>query len=232
MRLKARTNSTNAEDMHMFSECILEVGDGKISKPNDGYAEITIPPELLLTDFEDPIEHTITSTYPNILENYTNTFFLKSRAILASTMEIVDEIIDYIINLLPGDAKEFLSNDSIDISEANDNDGFEHLTLEFLSCLKTSGLPNHSMKIKIWTCIMLIRNLDQYEGFCNGTRLTITRLVNHVIEAKIISDTHVRNTIYIHRMFLSPSQSPWSFKRIRKQFPIIISFAMIINKSQ
>ncbi|XP_058783480.1 uncharacterized protein LOC131658168 [Vicia villosa] len=131
-----------------------------------------------------------------------------------------------------GDEKEFLSSDSIDRSEANDNEAFEHLTPEFLSCLKTSGLPNHSMKLKIGTTIMLIRNLDQSEGLCSGTRLTVTRLANHVIEAKIISGTNIGNTIYIPRMSLSPSQSPWSFKLIRRQFPIIVSFAMTINKSQ
>ncbi|XP_058749943.1 uncharacterized protein LOC131622951 [Vicia villosa] len=88
-----------------------------------------------------------------------------------------------------GDAKEYLSSDSIDRSKANDNDGFEHLTPEFLSCLKTFGLPNHALKLKIGTCITLIRNLDQCEGRYNGTRLTMMRLTNHVIEAKIISGT-------------------------------------------
>ncbi|XP_058750047.1 uncharacterized protein LOC131623040 [Vicia villosa] len=79
---------------------------------------------------------------------------------------------------------------------------------------------------------MLMRNLDQSEGLCNGTRLTVTRLAAHVIEAKIISGKNIGNTIYIPRMSLSPSQSPWPFKLVRRQFPIIVSFAMTINKSQ
>lgn len=122
-----------------------------------------------------------------------------------------------------------MSSDSINRSKANDNEDFEHLTLEFLSCLKTSGLPNHSMNVKIGTCIMLIRNLNQCEGF---VRLTVTRLDNHIIEVKIISSTHTGNIIYILKMSLSPSQSLCPFKLIRRQFPIIISFAMIINKFQ
>src|ERR1051325_10448707 len=138
----------------------------------------------------------------------------------------------FIFLLNAGDVKDYLNNDSIDRSEASDNEAFEHLTPEFLNCLKTSGLPSHSLKLKIGTTIMLIRNLDQSEGLCNGTRLTVTRLANHVIEACIISGTHIGNTIYIPRMSLSPSQSPWPFKLIRRQFPIIVSFAMTINKSQ
>lgn len=77
--------------------------------------------------------------------------------------------------------KEILNSDFSDKSEANGKDAFQHLTPEFLSCLKTSGFSNHSLKLNIDTTIMLIQNLDQYEGLCNGSRLTVTRLFNHVI---------------------------------------------------
>lgn len=75
---------------------------------------------------------------------------------------------------------------------------------------------------------MLIWNLDQSEGLHNGTRLIVTRLENHVIEAKIISGNHIENTIYIPKISLSPCP----LKLIIRQFPIIVSFAMTINKSQ
>ncbi|KAL5177388.1 ATP-dependent DNA helicase PIF1 [Glycine soja] len=38
--------------------------------------------------------------------------------------------------------------------------------------------------------------------------------------------------VYIPRMSMSPSQSPWPFKPLRRQFPIMLSYAMTINKSQ
>jgi ATP-dependent DNA helicase PIF1 len=79
---------------------------------------------------------------------------------------------------------------------------------------------------------MLLRNLDQADGLCNGTRATITRLENNVIEAKIVTGKNIGQLIGIPRMPMSPSQSPWPFKLIRRQFPIMISFAMTINKSQ
>jgi ATP-dependent DNA helicase PIF1 len=86
--------------------------------------------------------------------------------------------------------------------------------------------------LKVGTPIMLMRNLDQAEGLCNGTRLIVTKLANHVIEAKIISGKNIGNVHYIPRMKMSPSQSPWPFKLNRIQFPIITSYAMTINKSQ
>lgn len=79
---------------------------------------------------------------------------------------------------------------------------------------------------------MLLRNIDQSEGLCNGTRLIITRMAEHVLEAKIISEKNISNMTYIPRLDMSPSQSPWPFKLTRRQFPIIVSIAMTINKSQ
>jgi ATP-dependent DNA helicase PIF1 len=79
---------------------------------------------------------------------------------------------------------------------------------------------------------MLLRNLDQSEGLCNGTRLIVTKLADHVIGAKIISGKNIGTVIYIPRIPISPSESPWPFKLIRRQFPIIVSYAMTINKSQ
>ena len=79
---------------------------------------------------------------------------------------------------------------------------------------------------------MLLRNLDQKQGLCNGTRLIVTRQVKHVIAVEIISGKNVGDNVYIPRMSMSPTQSPWPFKLLRRQFPIMLSYAMTINKSQ
>lgn len=48
---------------------------------------------------------------------------------------------------------------------------------------------------------MLMRNIDQYEGLCNITRLIVTRMENHVLEAEIMGG----KVIYIPIMDMSPS---------------------------
>ncbi|PNY04257.1 ATP-dependent DNA helicase PIF1 [Trifolium pratense] len=64
--------------------------------------------------------------------------------------------------------------------------------------------------------------------------LRCSAVPNHkiVLKAKIISGKNIGAIIYIPRMEMSPSESPWPFKLIKMQFPIIVSFAMTINKSQ
>jgi ATP-dependent DNA helicase PIF1 len=134
--------------------------------------------------------------------------------------------------LLTGESTDYFSCDSIDRSDVNDCDIFDTLTPEFLNSLRTSGLPNHKVTLKIGTPIMLMRNLDQASGMCNGTRMIVTKIANHVVEAIIISGKNIGQRRYIPRMDMSPSQSPWPFKLNRRQFPIIVSYAMTINKSQ
>ncbi|RZB47105.1 hypothetical protein D0Y65_050939 [Glycine soja] len=103
---------------------------------------------------------------------------------------------------------EYLSADYMDKSETLKSSHFRSLTTEFLNSLTTSGLPNHSIKIKIGSPIMLLRNLDQIQGLCNDTRLIVTRLAKHAIAADIISGKNIGQNVYIPRMSMSPSQSP------------------------
>ncbi|XP_050909759.1 uncharacterized protein LOC127123598 [Lathyrus oleraceus] len=188
MHLQSEAMTCTADDIQIFSEWILKIGDGTVFEPNDGYVEITIPQEFIISNFPDPIKAIVESTYPDLIHNYQYSNYLQSRAILASTIEVVYDINQYIINLLLGEENEYFSSNSIDGSEATDFDAFEHLKPEFLNALKISRLSNHSIKLKIGTTIMLLHNLDQSEGLCNGTRLSAIRLVNHVIEGQSLDN--------------------------------------------
>ncbi|KAF1864463.1 hypothetical protein Lal_00021886 [Lupinus albus] len=136
------------------------VGDGKLSEPNDGCVEIDIPEELLIIDFDNPIDAIVCSTYPNIQHHYKDKHYLQTKAILASTIDIVDQINEYVLSIIPGEEKEYLSSDSVYMSDANEIEVANILTPEFLNSLSTSGLPNHKIKLKVGTPIMLLKNLD------------------------------------------------------------------------
>ena len=105
-------------------------------------------------------------------------------------------------------------------------------TTELLNSVKSSGLPNHWIKLKIGVPIMLLRNMDKSLGFCNGTHLIVSRLSDHVIEAVIISGNFIDEKILIPRMSIELFDFKLLFRFQRRQFPIMLSFAMTINKSQ
>ncbi|KAL3025155.1 hypothetical protein AAZX31_04G165100 [Glycine max] len=232
MRLQNNMQAIDQEETAAFAQWIIDIGDGIIGDENDGYATIEIPQELLITEYNDPIHSIISSTFPDLSHHHNDPEYFQTRAILASTNETVQQVNDYMLTMIPSEQMEYLSFDSIDKSETIESCRFRSLTTEFLNSLTTSGLPNQCLKLKIGTPIMLLRNLDQTQRLCNGTRLIITRLAKHVIAADIISGTNIGDHVYIPRMSMSPSQSPWPFKLLRRQFPIMLSYAMTINKSQ
>ncbi|KAL4619659.1 hypothetical protein ACB092_06G096000 [Castanea dentata] len=167
------------------------------------------------------------------LENkYTDPSYLQDRAILAPTSEVVEELNDYIVSSLNGEIHEYLSSDSICKASSNVPDQDLLYTVEFLNTLRFLGLPNHKLTLKIGLPVMLLRNLNQNEGLCNGTRLIITRLATWVIETEIITGTNIGRRVFIPRIKLSPSDSKWPFVLKRRKFPISVCFAMTINKSQ
>ncbi|XP_006598643.1 uncharacterized protein LOC114386257 [Glycine soja] len=75
-RLQTNAADTNSDDLKQFSNWLLDIGDGKLGEPNDGYGEISIPDEFLIKDFNDPMQAIVETTYPNSLQNYSNVDFL------------------------------------------------------------------------------------------------------------------------------------------------------------
>ena len=80
--------------------------------------------------------------------------------------------------------------------------------------------------------IMLLRNLNQSSGLCNGTRLVITQLYDKIIEAKILAGSNIGHKVFIPRISLTATENKWPFIFKRRQFPIRPCYAMTINKSQ
>jgi len=100
--LQTGLETSTTSEIQQFSDWIVKLGDGLLCEPNDGVVDIEIPPQFLILDFSDPIKAIVSSTYPGLLQNYSNANFLKSRAILASRIETVEEINEHILSLIPG----------------------------------------------------------------------------------------------------------------------------------
>ncbi|XP_019192717.1 PREDICTED: uncharacterized protein LOC109187011 [Ipomoea nil] len=85
-------------------------------------------------------------------------------------------------------------------------------TPEFLNGIKCSGVPNHELRLKVGTPIMLLRNIDHSVGLCNGTMMVITKLGNHVLEAMVLSGSSADHKILIPRMSLTTSDLRLHFR--------------------
>ncbi|XP_071719223.1 uncharacterized protein [Rutidosis leptorrhynchoides] len=99
----------------------------------------------------------------------------------------------------------FLSSDSICQSERDSHFNNELYNTDYLNNINVGGLPKHDLKLKVGVPVMLLRNVDQAGGLCNGTRLQITELHYKIIKAKILTGTHVGTITDIPRMLIVPS---------------------------
>ncbi|GKE14378.1 ATP-dependent DNA helicase PIF1-like protein, partial [Tanacetum coccineum] len=88
-----------------------------------------------------------------------------------STVVFLDDMLIQETDDDVGDEKEYESSDSICLVDEDSNFDDYIYTTEFLNGLTMSGMPHHSIKLKIGTPIMLMRNIDQKARLCNGTRL-------------------------------------------------------------
>nr|GEW52371.1 hypothetical protein [Tanacetum cinerariifolium] len=206
MRLKIGSASSNNDDIKEFTDWILKVGDGRLGGPNDGEAMIDILEDILIKDCDDPVGALVSFVYPSVLSNLNNNTYFQERAILAPTHEVVEFINDHLLSLLPGKKKVYLSSDSICESEClNDNFNESLYSPGVLNGMKLAGLPNHMLVLKVGAPVMLLRNIDQSEGLCNGTRLRIKELGDRAIKAEILTGTKIGETMSLFRFKLTPS---------------------------
>ncbi|XP_052185271.1 uncharacterized protein LOC127796905 [Diospyros lotus] len=232
MRLQNVEFGEDLINLKSFSEWIASIGDGTIGGLNDSNAVIDILDDLLLNAFDDPVASIVNNTYPNFTSNVNETEYLQGRAILAPTLDVVEAVNEYMISLNAAEAKTYLNSDTTCRSDCN-VDLLQNLhTPEFLNAIRCSDVPNHELKLKVGTSIMLLRSIDHSVGLCNGTRLVITRTGNHVLEAKIMTGSNAGHKVLIPMMTLTPSDPRLPFRLRMRQFSLIVSYAMTINKSQ
>ncbi|ONM06552.1 hypothetical protein ZEAMMB73_Zm00001d032987 [Zea mays] len=210
-----------------FAEYLLRVGGGTEEVNNDG--DVRLPDEVCVpyTGDDRDLDRLIDDIYPSLNENMSNTSYITSRAILTTWNDWVDMINMRMIDRFQREQMMYHS-----FATAVD-DPNNYYPSEFLNMLTPNGLPPHVLKLKIGCPIMLLRNIDPANGLCNGTRLVVRGFQKNSIDAEIVLGQHAGMRVFLPRIPLCPSDDemfPFHFKR--KQFPVRLSFAMTVNKSQ
>ena len=94
--------------------------------------------------------------YNNFLLNYQNADYLKTRAIMSSTNDIIQQKNFEMVERPPG---EMIISESIADSCLEDSDIVTY-DAEVLNKINASGIPPHRLALKPGACIILIKNLN------------------------------------------------------------------------
>ncbi|KAG5254925.1 ATP-dependent DNA helicase [Salix suchowensis] len=228
--------SDEINEIKAFAKWILKIGNGDLCDIPffDELDEslIKIPCDLQLHTSGDPIKAMVSAIYPGIEQPALEPSYFKERAIVTPKNITVTEINNFILGVTHGPQRIYRSSDSIDASSSDDDNMNLLYPLEFINQLEFSGVPSHILALKIGAPIMLLRNLSPMIGLCNGTRLITTQLADRVIEAQIMTGSHIGDRVFIPRIVFPIIDDKCPFTIKRRQFPIRLCYAMTINKSQ
>ncbi|CAN1242012.1 ATP-dependent DNA helicase PIF1 [Linum perenne] len=215
---------------------VLAIGDGKLHKSRPvGQATndwITIPRCFIIPSSSTPVADLVTRVYPNLQTSYHNVAYIRSRAIVTPTNKVVSAINDLILTQLPGEEKVYLSADTLTTSGPNQISLEIQYPTEFLNSLSFNGMPEHQLRFKPYTIVMLLRNLNPSVGLCNGTRILLTHLGTNVVRGLIVGGSYEGTIAIIPRIVLDVTDQNWPFTLRRRQYPLRLCYAMTINKSQ
>ncbi|OMO79395.1 hypothetical protein CCACVL1_13702 [Corchorus capsularis] len=204
----------------------LPVGDGKEPVINNDMIQV---PSLMAMPWEgdQSVDHLIESVFPNLNSHSHDRDYMVQRAILTLRNDEVDRLNEKIIKKFDGMEQIYYSIDSVE------DDPHNLYQQEFLNGLSPNGLPPHVLTLKVGAPIMLLRNIDPKVGLCNGTRLICRGFLENVIDAQVMTDHFAGTRVFLHRIPMQPTiNANLPFTMTRKQFPIRLSFALTINKSQ
>ena len=197
-----------------FAAFLLTIGDGTAKVHADrGEDMIQIPHEYLVDSIDDLVD----KVFPNIDDGYLDKYYASRRAILTPKNENVDKINEKIMDRFPSIGHTYLSADSV-----AEEDLVNAYPTEFLNSITLSGMPPHSMTLKVGAPVILLRNLRAGPGYGlhNGTWLIILKLGVKVLEVQIASGVNKGKYVLIPRIPIAPSDTELPFTLKRCQFLI------------
>ncbi len=186
---------------------------------------IKIPSHMRLPAEDCSLRRLIRTIYSDHRCHSGDAMYLMQRNILAPRNTDIDEVNNVILESLSKELHTYLSANSLTPTKegASVPAGVSMDSLypvEFLNTLQFSSIANHELELKVGVPILLLRNLNQSIGLCNGTRLIVKRLGQCVIEAEIITGNNVSKCVFIPRIIMSPFGIDWPFVLRRRQFPV------------
>jgi hypothetical protein len=216
-----KKNMRAEADQQEFARWLLDLGNGTLQCQNS-----PVPDTIEIPQASNISQDIVRDVFSN-METVTD---IANTVILTPKNETALKVNDKVLkNMVPGEVKIYLSADK---AICDNEEEANNYPVEFLNSLTPSGMPPHHLLLKPGAIIMLLRNLDISRGLCNGTRLIVRRLHQHVLDVEILTGAHHGSRVLIPRIKLAPSDANLPFTLHRTQFPVRLSYVMTINKSQ
>ncbi|KAL1364794.1 hypothetical protein AAHE18_03G242700 [Arachis hypogaea] len=133
LRLGKNSVLSNLDEIKEFSDWILKIGEGSCGNQKEYEIIVDIPSDLLIPLTDDPIQDIVSAIYSNIHDNYGNVSYFQECGILAPTVDIVQQINDFVVDSFPGPEKVYLSSNSICHSDCQDGIDTDWSTTDFLN---------------------------------------------------------------------------------------------------
>ncbi|KAL0414287.1 UNVERIFIED_CONTAM: ATP-dependent DNA helicase PIF1 [Sesamum radiatum] len=220
-------DNIRAQNDQSFSDFLLRIGNGEEPTVEDNM--IRIPDSMAISfEGEHSIHDLIESTFPDLGSHTYDHEYMMDRALITPLNDDVNKLNERVLQIFTGEEEvTYYSFDSV-------SEDMNNLYLpEFLNSLSPGNLPPHKLTLKKGAPIMLLRNIDPKIGLCNGTRLICRRFGRNVVDAEILTGQFKGLRVFLPRIPLKTSEdAKMPFEMMRRQFPVRLSFALTINKSQ
>ncbi|OMO90279.1 DNA helicase PIF1, ATP-dependent [Corchorus olitorius] len=179
-------NLAKLHKSHTDNKHAPDIGNGTVphALPEDDSEGtwIRVPQNLMVHSNEEPLQAITEEIYPDIKNYFAHSSYIKQRAIVTPFNDTVEDLNNYIMNKIPVDSRIYLSSNSIAKNSSAFHDQNTLYPPEILSKVTVPGIPNQKLELKIGCAVMIMGNINQVNGLCNGTRLIITQLATSVIE--------------------------------------------------
>ncbi|XP_019161175.1 PREDICTED: uncharacterized protein LOC109157791 [Ipomoea nil] len=113
LRLQSLASNKDRQTVDWFSRWIADIGDEITGFVNNGLFEIDIPPRFMLKCGPDPIATIVESIFPTAKYEMLEESHLEGRAILSPTLDVVDQINQYMCDMNTTEGQTYLSCDSL-----------------------------------------------------------------------------------------------------------------------
>lgn len=219
---KVRNLSKTMRNRHdpKFSAMVDDIGDGAIDTDVDGF--VSIPGVAIRTDLETAVDF----VYP--ADVLVDPVKCAKRAIITSHNDTVDDINNMVLEKMPGELQTVVGRTLLDHEclEGDMEDSF--CMSDYLTTVHHSGVPAHTLSLKVGIVVLLTRNLDVVNRLCNGSKLVVEEIRPYTLRVLCIESGVVH---YIPRITFS--FKTWQSIAVKRvQFPVRLCFAVTIHRSQ